>query len=67
MRQAIQGLSDLPGQRELPGTGKDIRGSLQRKANAPLKPSVAQQPCDLGIFSDSRNQVDMLDLLNGGK
>lgn len=46
-------------QASLPGTAPDVAGMLQRKADAPIKPPAPQQPCDVGLFSGARNQLDM--------
>ena len=40
---------------------RDQAALAQRKANAPLKPSVAQAPCDVGLFSDDAAQSDLVD------
>lgn len=31
----------------------------KRKAAAPLKPAKPQEPCDVGLFSDAKNQLEM--------
>jgi hypothetical protein len=31
----------------------------QRGADAPLKPSKAQEPCDIGLFSDQARQLHL--------
>lgn len=58
--------SDLPGQKELPETGitkaREI-GRLRRLSWAPLKPKAPQEPCDIGLFSDSAKQIDLMDCL----
>lgn len=51
--------SDLPGQLEIPGTNP----SLSTLASAPLKPSSPQKPCDLGLFSDEADQLDLVTML----
>jgi hypothetical protein len=51
--------ADLAGQAELPGCAPDIAGTLQRKANAPLKPAKPQEACDVGLFAD--RQMDLAD------
>jgi hypothetical protein len=35
---------------------------LRRRAAAPLRPAVDQRPCDVGLFSDERDQADLVDL-----
>lgn len=52
------------GQFSLPGTEPDEAGALQRKAEAPLKPALVQEPCDVGMFSDASAQVDLSDLID---
>ncbi|MDO8596402.1 MAG: hypothetical protein Q7R45_07245 [Sulfuricaulis sp.] len=49
---------DIPGAEHEP-----IRGTLERKARAPLKPQTAQKPCDDGLFSDTANQLDLMEML----
>ena len=39
------------------------RETAQRRANAPLRGSKAQQPCDRGMFSDDAAQADLLHLI----
>jgi hypothetical protein len=51
-------------QTSLPGTSPDLAGTAQRKADAPLKPKKPQEPCDLGMFSDSPRQLDLMTLVN---
>ena len=34
----------------------------RRQAAAPLKPRAEQAACDVGLFSDSAQQVDLVDL-----
>jgi hypothetical protein len=61
MRQPVVSFGFMPrGQLDLPGTGPDISGTLQRKAEAPLKPKADQQPCDVGLFSDDGAQLDLV-------
>lgn len=42
------------------GTEADIRGLLRIKAAAPIKPRKPQQPCDVGLFSDDADQLDLV-------
>jgi hypothetical protein len=45
----------------LPGAERASDAKLaQRAANAPLKPTKAQRPCDVGLFSDEANQGELL-------
>ena len=47
----------------IPGTEKiSDRELAARRAALPLKPKVAQERCDLGLFSDQSKQVDLVDL-----
>jgi hypothetical protein len=37
--------------------------SLARlKARQPLRPTKAQKPCDIGLFSDEADQLDIVDM-----
>jgi hypothetical protein len=54
--------SDLHNQLELRGTGEDLAGLAQIKANAPLRPSKPQQACDDGLFGDDARQSDLIQL-----
>jgi hypothetical protein len=47
-------------QTELPGTAADVAGLLRLKAAAPIKPRKPQQPCDVGLFSDDADQLDLV-------
>jgi hypothetical protein len=49
-------------QTSLPGTSPDIGGLLRQKAAAPIKPRKAQQPCDVGLFSDEADQLDLCEM-----
>jgi hypothetical protein len=40
-------------------TRHDVKGLLQRKAAAPLKPKAEQQACNAGLFSDDSKQTEM--------
>lgn len=42
---------------------RDQAALAQRKANAPLKPRKEQKPCDVGLFSDEANQIDLIEML----
>jgi hypothetical protein len=46
----------------LPGTAADVRGLLRLKANAPLKGRKPQQACDVGLFSDEADQLDLVEM-----
>jgi hypothetical protein len=51
-------------QTSLPGTSPNIGGLLRIKAAAPIKAPLPQRPCDVGLFSDDANQLDLVDLSN---
>lgn len=53
---------DLPGQIDLPQTGPDVRSLTQAKASAPMKPAKPQAPCDIGLFSDDADQMDLIEM-----
>jgi hypothetical protein len=38
---------------------QDEKTVADRKWSAPLKPPVAQKPCDTGLFSDDSKQTEM--------
>jgi hypothetical protein len=44
----------------LPGTNADLAGLLRLKAAAPIKPAKPQKPCDVGLFSDDADQLDLV-------
>lgn len=48
---------------ELPDTEERLADLAKRKAAESLKPTVAQKPCDTGLFSDQTQQIDLEDLL----
>jgi hypothetical protein len=41
------------------GFRADVKGMLDRRANAPLKSKQDQKPCDVGLFSDDAVQMDL--------
>lgn len=47
----------------LPGTSPDIGGLLRLKAAAPMRPRRDQKPCDVGLFSDDVDQIDLVSWL----
>jgi hypothetical protein len=47
----------------LPGTAADLAGLLRLKAAAPIKPAKPQKPCDVGLFSDDADQIDLVSWL----
>jgi hypothetical protein len=54
--------STVIGQTSIPGTGPDVGGMLQRKADARLQPRKPQQACDIGLFSDDAAQLDLVEM-----
>jgi hypothetical protein len=56
------GFRIIPGDWHLPGTAPDLAGALQKAADAPIRPSVAQVACDIGLFSDDASQLDLLEM-----
>ena len=38
----------------------DNAGLARIKANSPLKPAKPQEPCDIGLFSDEKDQLDLV-------
>lgn len=46
--------------REMPGCSPDIKGLLRIKAAAPIKPAKPQKACDIGLFSDDADQLDLV-------
>jgi hypothetical protein len=53
-----------PKQIKVPGTEPLTSAEMaKRQAAAPLRPIVAQKPCDVGLFSDNAAQVDLIDML----
>jgi hypothetical protein len=45
---------------EMPGCGPDVAGLLRLKAAAPIKPRKPQVACDIGLFSDEADQLDLV-------
>ncbi len=43
----------------LPGAARDAAGLARNLAAAPLKPIAAQEPCDVGLFSDAHKQREL--------
>lgn len=40
----------------------DVSGLLRQKAAAPIKPRKPQEPCDIGLFSDEADQLDLCEM-----
>lgn len=53
----------LPGQLDLPSTPERTGDLLRLKSRQPLRPSKPQLPCDVGLFSDEPDQVDLIEML----
>jgi hypothetical protein len=51
---------EAEGQQQIPGADRISQAELvQRRANAPLKPGVAQKPADEGLFVDQTKQGEL--------
>lgn len=50
------------GQTELAGTAPNQGEQARRLAAARLQPSRPQQPCDVGLFSDEVDQLDLCEM-----
>jgi hypothetical protein len=53
---------DLPGQLDLPQTQARAAELARLKAAAPLRPAKPQKPCDVGLFSDEADQMDLIEM-----
>lgn len=49
-------------QTSLLGTSPDIGGLLRLKAAAPIKAAKPQKACDIGLFSDEADQLDLVEM-----
>ena len=49
-------------QAAMPGMSPDVGGLLRQKAAAPIKPRKPQVPCDIGLFSDDADQLDLVEM-----
>jgi hypothetical protein len=47
---------------KLPPIARDQKTVAERKWSAPLKPARPQQPCDVGLFSDEADQLDLVEM-----
>ena len=54
--------SNLPGQIDIPGTSVEAKGQIRLRAATPLRPNKPQLPCDLGLFSDDADQMDLIEM-----
>ena len=50
------------GQVEIPQCQEDLPQAAQRRVNQPLRPSKPQIPCDEGLFSNTKDQLDLADM-----
>jgi hypothetical protein len=63
-----RGRDELAGQLDLGGTGPISDAELaQRRADQALKPKVAQRPMDEGLFGDTSQQTDLVDMARASK
>lgn len=46
----------------LAGCSPDVGGLLRLKARAPMRPSRPQAACDIGLFSDEADQLDLVEM-----
>jgi hypothetical protein len=47
----------------LPGAERASLATVaKRRANAPLRPKTVQKPCDVGLFSDDADQLDLVEM-----
>lgn len=53
---------DLPGQFDMPQTEARAADLAKLKAAAPLRPAKPQAPCDIGLFSDDDDQMDLIEM-----
>lgn len=55
-------LTNDPRQMDFAQTPKDSAGLAKQLAAAPLRPRKPQNPCDIGLFSDEADQLDIAGL-----
>lgn len=48
--------------KELLAIPHDVKGAVQRKAEARLLAPKPQKACDVGLFSGDRDQFDLVDM-----
>lgn len=47
----------------LPGAERaSLADVAKRRANAPLRPKAQQKACDIGLFSDEADQLDLVEM-----
>lgn len=49
------------------GCEPDVAGLLRIRAAAPIKPRAPQAPCDVGLFSDEADQLDLCEMFQDGE
>lgn len=49
-------------QLDLSGTAPDPAELARKLASEPLRPRKPQSPCDVGLFSDEADQLDLVSL-----
>lgn len=54
--------TDLPGQLDMPQTEERLADLAKAKAAAPMRPAKPQRPCDVGLFSDEADQMDLIEM-----
>ena len=54
---------NLPGQLDLPQTESRLGELAKIKAAEPLRPTIAQKPLDIGLFSENKLQIDLIEML----
>lgn len=54
--------STLPGQLDIPQTEERPLAAAMLRGDMPLKPKTAQKPCDIGLFSDEADQLDLIEM-----
>jgi len=55
-------MTNDPRQMDLPQSAADPGGLVKLLAAAPLRPRKPQAPCDVGLFSDEADQLDLVSL-----
>lgn len=68
LEAAIRGRKPDPRQGDIFGGAKASQGDLaQRGADAPIRPTKAQELIDFGLFGDTASQTDLVDRARGGE
>jgi hypothetical protein len=63
-KKSLFDLRRRDGQADFPVTliGDPDHAKAQRRAIARLQPKVPQKPCDIGLFSDEADQLDLVEM-----